>query len=48
MARYQARPWGDVATWHQHGESMALLGNINRQKNSKPFKASDFIPDFEI
>jgi hypothetical protein len=42
------RPWGDVAAWHQHGQSMAMAANIHRAKNSKPAKPSDFIPDFDV
>ena len=47
MAYYNIEPWGEGQGFHQAGIIASTIANVNRKKNSSPFKAVDFIPDFE-
>lgn len=43
-AYYQIEPFGSEQDFLQAGIISSVIANVNRSKNSQPFKASDFIP----
>lgn len=46
MAEYQSDPWGlDRADWNA-GMIASVIANVNRGKNSKAYKPSDFMPQY--
>jgi hypothetical protein len=47
MAYSRLEPWGEERDDLRMGIVASTIANVNRSKNQKPYKPSDFIPDFE-
>ena len=47
QAYYQVEPWGEERADLRAGIVASTIANVNRGKGQKPFKPSDFMPDFE-
>lgn len=47
MAYATIEPFGAQADYLGHAITASTIANVNRGKNSKPYKAEDFLPKFE-
>jgi len=43
---YSIRPWGDIRNDMVGGIIASTVANVNRHKDSEPFKAYDFMPKY--
>lgn len=46
LADFQRRPWGDTVVELMGGVVASTIANVNRGKDTQPFRASDFMPLF--
>lgn len=44
MAFYEIEPFGWQADFSGHAQTAATIANVNRSKDTKPYKVSDFMP----
>jgi hypothetical protein len=47
MAYSGLEPWGEERDDLRMGIIASTIANVNRGKNTKPFKPTDFMPSFE-
>ena len=47
MAYSKLEPWGEERDDLRMGIMASTIANVNRGKNQKPFKPTDFMPQFE-
>jgi hypothetical protein len=48
MAFYSLEPFGREIEMYGHAITASTIANVNRDKNSKPFKPGDFVPKFQL
>lgn len=44
QAFYALEPWGNEVEWLRFGTVASIIANVNRGRNRRPFRPTDFVP----